>query len=165
MSAGFSDEPFFATRQQALLAEIAGWEGTRFWPGCGAKAKKGVGADCVSFVERVLVNTGAIQPVDWPRYVAVGGGERSLVLIVRTIDQIPNVRKIWKPGAEWPELLPGDFLLRSYGDDHYHLALYGGDQTLWNMRVRRGVCRANLHDKFALKKVRAIYRVYESHHC
>jgi hypothetical protein len=154
--------PFFAYpyKHRALREELESWKGTRFWPACGSRAKKGVGADCVSFAERVLVNLGAIQPIKWPPYVIAGGGLKMFDTLVDAIATVPNIQRVWISG-ELPLLLPGDIFLRSVGDDYHHLAIYAGDKTLWHCRPKRGVCTANVDDTHARKDLKAIYRVYE----
>ena len=155
--------PFFATQERrlSLLREISEWEGTRFWPGCGARARKGVGADCVTFVERVLVNLRAIQPIEWPPYVVVGAGAGMRELIVQTVGRIPEVETLWRPSDSGrPILEPGDFILRSVGNDHHHLAIFVGNQTFRSMRPR-GLSSSNRFDRHATRDLHRVYRVYE----
>jgi hypothetical protein len=154
-------------RQAALLAELESWKGTRFWREAGAKAKKGVGADCVSFVEKVLVAVGAIQPIEWPDYVVFDGGAEMATLMEQTLDAIPELVKVWPQGVADPiEItIPGDIWFRTVEirggeSDFHHLAIYRGDNTLVQMR-ERGVTTANVHDRFAIRKLQAIYRAYE----
>jgi hypothetical protein len=162
--------PFFLSndRQAQLFEEIDGWRETRFWRGAGRKAKKGVGADCVSFVEKVLVNLGAIKPIEWPDYVVYGGGEAMLSLLVKHLDSIPEFTKVWKPDdvADPAEItIVGDIWLRSVRvaeseTDYHHLSIFVGGNTVVHMR-ERGLSRANTRDRFAVKQLQAIYRVYE----
>lgn len=156
--------PFFHSteRQKCLLLEISEWKGTRFWAACGERAKKGVGADCVTFVERVLVNLGAIQPVEWPKYVSAGGGAEMRELLIQAIGGVPEIEAIWRPSdGGQPILEIGDFILRSIGNDYHHLAIYAGNKTFWHMRDRRGLCTANLYDRHATRDLHRVYRVYE----
>jgi hypothetical protein len=155
--------PFFGSheRRAALLANLKAWKGTPFWGGCGHKAKCGIGADCVSFVESVLVELTAIEPILWPKYVVQGGGLTMFELIVESIEKIPNVRPIWMPGQELPIMLEGDFFLRSLGVDFHHMGIFAGSNTVWHSRPGKGVCTANWHDRFALKDLKRIYRTYE----
>lgn len=152
--------PFFQPlyRQVILSDVIQLWHGTRFVRGCG-RARKGVSADCVSFVEAVLVECEAIRPIEWPNYVNHGGGAQMFDLLIQTIEQIPNMRRV-EFHVELPELLPGDLFVRSFKGDYHHLAIFGGDKTLWHMRPN-GLSTANIFDRMAVKDLRAIYRVYE----
>ena len=159
----FFDSP---ERVAALRAELESWKGTRFWREAGANAKKGVGADCVSFVEKVLENLGAIQPINWPKYVVFGGGDAMASLMTQTLDSIPELVKVWPDAVADPIVItiPGDIWFRTVEikdeTDFHHLAIYVGDNTLVQMR-ERGVATANVHDRFAIKKLQAIYRAYE----
>lgn len=161
--------PYFgsAERQLELLLEIESWEGTRFWRGAGEQAKKGVGADCVSFAEKVLINVGAIQPIKWPKYVIYGGGDDMADLMTKTLDSIPELVKVWEPGTVVDPIaitVVGDVWFRSVDVrdqvDYHHLAIFTGDNTLVQMR-ERGLARANVHDRYAIKRLQAIYRAYE----
>jgi hypothetical protein len=143
-----------------LRLELQGWKGTKFCRGIGARAKRGVASDCVSFVEGVLVNLGAITSIEWPRYVVYGGGPEMFDLLVRTIEAVPNIKPIWKTGP-LPHLLPGDIFVRSIGGDYHHLALFAGKKALWHMREGRGLRIANLHDPRVTEDLKGIYRVYE----
>lgn len=158
-----------AARREALLSEVNEWKGTPFRRDSAGDARKGVGADCVSFVEKSLVSVGAIQPITWPKYVCFGGGDAMLVLLLYTLRAIPGFKEIWKsePGGPYPELLVGDIFVRSIVNprtaiiDYHHLALFIGNNTLVHMRQRKGLSRANIYDARALKKLQAIFRVYE----
>lgn len=167
-------KPWFNSpeRIEALHNEIGQWHGTKFWAGAGRKAKKGVGADCVSFVEKVLVNTGAIKPIEWPPYTVMGAGSSMLDLTMATMAKLPEFRLIWTPPAvetsdlSKVDLMPGDVILRTVeikgGEfDYHHLAIFVGDNTLMHMRQERGLSEANIHDRHAVKQLRAVYRVYD----
>ena len=183
-------KPFFNSPERiaALIQEIGEWHGTKFWAGAGRKAKKGVGADCVSFVEKVLVNIGAIKPIEWPPYVIMGAGTSMLDLMLSTLETLPEFRRIWtppQPGAESTDpdlnvaislahlelttgdgLKPGDVIARTIelrgGDfDYHHLAIFIGDNTLMHMRQERGLSEANIYDRHAVKQLRAVYRIYD----
>lgn len=162
---------FFGTeeRQRALLAELESWKGTRFWPRAGGRAKKGVGADCVSFVQNVLVNTGAIQAIGWPKYVISNGGWEMFDLLTETLAAIPTMEIVWRSfpdgehNAARPELIPGDVFLVSQGANRHHLGIFGGDQTLWHCTWElRGVGTGNIHDPLVKDHTKAIYRVMDS---
>ncbi len=159
--------PFFAApeTQEALRSELRSWQGTRFWSKSAGKAKKGVGADCVSFVEAVLVNMGAIKPIEWPQYLIRGGGPAMRDLMLQVLDDIPEIGRIWWPetGVNWQtvELLPGDVLVRSVRDDAHHMAIYQGDKTVWHALARYGVCTNSVSDTYAIQDMQAIYRVFK----
>ena len=152
------DRPFFGwpTRQRALLLELETWKGTRFFRR-SAPAVKGVRADCVSFVEAVLVNLGAISPIAWPDYVTHYGGEAMLELMIKTLDAIPELK-----AATPDKLLPGDLLACSAGKNLHHLALFSGGNVIWHAWEQGGgVCTANSHDPLFRKNLVAVYRAYE----
>lgn len=159
--------PFFRNPHhvQALLEEIESWHGTRFWAQAGARAKKGIGADCVSWAEKVMVNIHALKPIEWPEYVVTGGGEIMLGLLLNSMDQVPELGRVYTFGdSQYPPLIVGDIFVRSVEareDEHHHVAIYEGHNTLRHMR-RRGLSRANIFDTYSLRKVQAIFRVYES---
>lgn len=163
--------PFFrlAPRREALIAEVNQWKGTPFRREAAGDARKGVGADCVSFVEQALVNVGAIRPINWPRYVCFGGGDAMLLLLLTTMRSLPGFVEIWKaqPGGPYPPLMAGDIFVRSIEHpktklvDYHHLALFMGDNTLIHMRQRKGLSKANIFDARALKKLQSIFRVHE----
>lgn len=160
--------PFFSTpeRQQVLTSELRSWHGTRFKRESGGRAKKGIFADCVSFIEAVLFNVGAISRVQWPPYLNCGGGAAMRELMLSTMDAIPEMGRVWWPGTgiDWQsvELVPGDVFVRSAGDDSHHMAIYGGDLTLWHCMARCGVGTASVRDTFAIQDLQVIYRVYET---
>lgn len=146
-------------RQNALRYELAGWRGTRFKRGAGNNAKRGVCADCVSFVESALVAVKAIQPITWPKYVVSGAGDAMQALITQTLAEIPELERIATllPGDTCPELLVGDIALCVSEKGMPHLAIYAGDNNLWHCTERMGAAPVNLHP--AKKFFRAVYRV------
>lgn len=159
--------PFFRVpERRALLAlEISEWNTTRFWRGAAGRARKGVGADCVSFVEKVMVNVGAMKPIVWPHYVTWGGGDAMMELMINALNSVPEFQCVWKPGLSMPALLPGDIIVRNYplksgSSDYHHLAIFLGDNTLVHMRTR-GLNEANIKDRYAIRQLQAIYRIYE----
>lgn len=159
--------PFFRTpiREAHLRREISEWKTTRFWRGAAGRARKGVGADCVSFVEKTMVNMGAMKPIVWPRYITWGAGDVMMELLLKTLDAIPEFRRAWSPGQEMPPLMVGDVIVRNVplkdgSNDYHHLAIFLGDNTLVHMR-RRGLNYANIKDRHAIKLLQAIYRIYE----
>ncbi len=156
--------PYFASdsRQFCLTIEVEQWRGTLFMRSSGGRARKGVASDCVAFVERVLVNVGAIKPIKWPRYVTFGGGETMGALLRSTIEAIPNVRTVWEVGQPQIEMMPGDILYRSVESDYHHLAIFLGDNAIAHMLAKRGMAFGNIQDPIINKNLKAIYRVYEN---
>lgn len=159
--------PYFAetSRREDLRKELLRWQGTRFWPKSGGRARAQVGADCVSFVEAVLVNVGAITPVKWPRYVVTNGGPEMRDVMLQVLDSIPEMGRIWwkETATDWRqvELMPGDVLVRSIKDNAHHMAIYYGDKTLWHSLARYGVCQASVADAFGIQDMQVIYRAYD----
>ena len=147
-----------AARQNALKAELLGWRDTRFKRGAGRAAKKGICADCVSFVEAVLVAVKAIQPIAWPKYVVSSAGPQMKALILAQLALIPELDQIpITPAAKFPPLRTGDVMLCLSERGMPHLAIYAGDNNLWHCTERMGVAPVNVHP--ALKFVLALYRV------
>ena len=133
-------------RRRALVRELESWRGTRFFPNL---CKKGVGVDCVQFAAQVLIDVGALAPFHFPKYAWRSGGPDMLVLLRSCINSHPELVPIWPgPGdaAGWPELLPGDVFAFSTGVANHHLGIYAGDNTLYHVLARRGVCQANVTD-------------------
>jgi hypothetical protein len=155
-------KPFFEAecRQIELRNELALWKGTRFWRHAAGQAKRGVGADCVSFVAGVMINVRAMGPIDWPTYVTFGGGHEMLERLVDTLGCIPGLWPVWERIGDKPELMAGDILLRSIGNDFHHLAVYAGDNTVWHI-LRHGVCTANAQDPFINNHLHSIWRFLE----
>lgn len=135
--------------------ELLSWVGTRFFRNA-APAKKGVRADCVSFVEALLVNVGAIKPIKWPAYVTHSGGEAMLELLLKRLRSMPQF-------AELPlnaTMIIGDVLVYSSGRAHHHLAFFYGDNTIWHATEDGGgVCSGNVNDPVLSKRLVAIFRV------
>jgi cell wall-associated NlpC family hydrolase len=125
----------------ALQVELVRWIGTPFLEGAGRRAKEGVCADCVSFCEAVLVNLGAINPIEWPRYV-MGGGKAMLTLLLSRIKQIPELEQVSTDAV----LLPGDLMVYSGATGIHHVAIYAGSQTLWHCALRYNVTTNNVND-------------------
>lgn len=150
----FCDE----ARQKALLVELNSWTGTRFFPNM---CKKGIGVDCIQFVSQVLINTGAMQPFDFPRYAWRSGGAAMLALLRRGVNERHELFPIWTgPGSAtgWPPLLPGDGFICSNGVANHHASIYAGDNTVWHVLMNRGVCQANVTDPGFVSLVQNIYR-------
>lgn len=141
-----SDENF-----ERLLIELEGWRGTPFLNGMG---RKGIGADCVRFVEAVLVNLGAIDPVTFPPYVCRGGGREMLKIFVGVLDACPKMYRLWNPR---PLIIRGDVLLISSGKALHHLGIVAKPPTVWH--CLRSVCEANLRDPKLEHNLYAVYRV------
>lgn len=147
-----------------LLEELESWRGTPFVSGAGLK---GHGADCVRFVEGVLVNIGAIDPVPFPRYTVRGGGERMLDIFLGVMDAIPRMACIWKmsifaasneePKMDKPEVRRGDVFLISTGRALHHLTIVATPPVLWHCLKHVG--EGNIFDSTVEQNLRAIYRV------
>lgn len=142
------------SRQAALFAELKTWQGTRYFHRA-APAIKGVRADCVSFVERVMVNLGAFKPIHWPSYVTQYGGEPMLDLLLKTLGTIPELERLDKSA----ELKPGDLVVCSSGKAMHHLAIYAGLNTLWHSLEKQGVCQGNVRDPLFANHHVATFRV------
>ena len=135
------------------MLELKSWVGTRFVDRA-APAIKGVRCDCVSFVERVLVNLKAIDPIKWPHYVTRNGGEPMKDLLLTTLDQIPKLTRV----ISGPEAI-GDLLVYSSGKAMHHLAIFAGDNTIWHaLSDAGGVCTGNIKDPVLADRLIAVYR-------
>lgn len=149
-------------RREALKAELAGWEGTRFKRCAGANAVRGVAADCVSGVERVLVNIGAIEPVKWPSYVVRGEGNEMTAVLVGVLATVVGLQRMATllPGDALPDIMMGDLLLCVSSAGNPHLALFEGDNTIWHVvEKRNGVHHANVFSPIIMQSIRAVYRI------
>lgn len=148
----FDDDGNFAR----LLAELQRWRGTPFIE-CTGRA--GQGADCVRFVEGVLVNIAAIDPVPFPAYTVRGGGERMLEIFLATMDAIPRMESVWRSDGPRPRppVKRGDVFLVSSGKALHHLAIVAEPPVLWH--CLNGVGEGNIFDSTVEKHLRAIYRV------
>lgn len=164
-------KPFFSTeeRRAALIAEIESWRGTRYVRSVGVNAKKGVAADCVSFVAGVMVNTGAIKQFVWPNYVTFGAGKVMLDLLKASLAQIPGLQMIWSSEDGTPvgqydhgnDLMPGDVIVRTVKGDQHHIGIFVGDKTVWNMMKRGGLITANVEDPMVSNHIESIWRAME----
>ena len=140
----------------ALEREIDHWKGTKF---IANMAMVGVGADCVRFVEAVLVDCGAIDPITWPPYVIEGGGAAMLEVLVRHMGSIPKLDNIWnKSHPKRPTLERGDVLLVSTGKKLHHLSILTTSPTIWHCLPKSGVCEGNVFDPLIEKYLHAVYR-------
>lgn len=148
----YYDEPEHFSR---LLAELESWRGTPF---VECRAVKGAGADCIQFIERTLQATGAIDAVQFPRYVTRGGGEPMLEIMLARMDAVPKLRRIWtRPeGKDRPEIKRGDVLVISTGKALHHAAIVAEPPTIWHNLT--GVAEGNLHDPLVTRHTWAIYR-------
>lgn len=152
----YFEDPFNLGR---LEIEASRWIGTPFLSGVGANAKPGAGADCVSFVERVLVNIGAIEPVIWPRYVTHGGGWEMFSRLLESLESVKALRCVWcKGSAEAPEPLPGDVLVGTTGRALHHLAICMEGRKLVHCLETGGVQEGSLGDAVVQRTLCAIYR-------
>jgi cell wall-associated NlpC family hydrolase len=152
--------PWFESdaRFAALETELLRWKGTPFVPNQG---RPGAGTDCVRFVEGVLRNLGAIRPVDFPPYVARGGGAASLGVMLTVLDGILNLERTWTWAENLgrPALMRGDLVVVKVGPASYHLAICAALPVLWH--CFRRVCAGNVHDTALEGNVQAVYRVME----
>ena len=146
----FDDDANFAR----LLEEIQKWRGTPFMECTGRPAQ---GADCVRFVEGVLRNIGAIDPVPFPAYTVRGGGERMLEIFLATMDAIPKMECLWRGDGPRPPVKRGDVFLVSSGKALHHLAIVAVPPVLWH--CLNAVGEGNIFDPTVEKHLRAIYRV------
>ncbi len=146
-------------RQAALLSELQSWRGTRFWEQASGRARKGVCADCVSFCERVYVALGAMEPIQWPRYVTHHGGAAMFDLVLESLAKVPRLAVVWEPSAGGePALMVGDLIVASSGKALHHLAIYSGDNTLGHCVAGEGVSTGNIHDPIIRKHTQRVCR-------
>ena len=151
-------KPFFTPDlYPALIGEVQSWAGTRFSARVGGRAVKGVKADCVTFVEAVLVNLGAISPLVFPPYVPFTGGPDMFSLMVGVVESVPTLEKLTEEKNP-ASLIPGDVLLCSTGTAGHHLALFVGDATVWHCIDRYGVTETSVNDPIVWSRVRSIHR-------
>lgn len=147
---------------QYLVAEVESWKGTPFWEAIGAASRKGVAADCVSFVELAFANIGAITPIKWPeRYVTFGGGKEMLEKFLTVMDEINGLDIVWTAAqSNRPAIKRGDLILCSSGLALHHLAIYMGDNIVIHcLNNGRGVQEGNIHDPVIAKNILRVYRV------
>ena len=148
-------------RRVALMMAAREWIGTPFLEGCGARAKAGACADCVSLPAAVLRSVGAIGAVPWPkRYVSIGGGAAMLAVMVDVLANIPGLWRDWDrtKSANCPPLLAGDLLLCSAGDRLHHLILcLSAVQGIHSWGGRVAYCSPADHPKLRY----ALFRCYE----
>jgi hypothetical protein len=149
-----------ALKRKTLLAELESWLGTPFWAQTKGQAVKGTKADCVSFVESVMVSVGACSPVQWPAYVTNGGGSKMLVALIQALSKVPKLEKVWetKDGPPDKTLMVGDVMAGSSGRAMHHVAIKGVANDMWHCVERYGVCKGNLQDPFLKAYLFAIYR-------
>lgn len=145
----FFDNPESRT---ALLDELRSWAGTPFAP---RQAVKGGGVDCVHFVERALVNVGAMAAITWPNYVIHGGGAEMLAAFEKFMAGIPEFDNRGRNA----DLRTGDVLLCSTGRAYHHLGIVGVLPTVWHSLPSCGVCEGNVGEKLVREHLRSAYRV------
>jgi len=144
-----------------LLKEVEGWRGTPFWEAIGARARKGVAADCVSYVGACMIGAGAIGGIPWPAsYVTHGGGEAMLRTLLLAMDGIEGLPEIWHrlDTVPRPPVERGDILVVSSGKALHHLAIYMGGNRVTHCLAKYGVTEGNLFDPLIAKHMVAIYR-------
>lgn len=151
---------FFERAENAtkLRNELPTWRGTRFFPQA-APAVKGVRADCVSFVEGVLVAVGAIKPIQWPAYVTRAGGVAMRQLMLSTIGTVPEFLRVHPTEVPLSPVI-GDVFVVSSGKALHHMAIFAGENTIWHAtQDGGGVCTGNANDPSIVKHLIAVYRV------
>lgn len=159
--------PYFRDKESVarLKAAIAQWIGTPFFEAAGGNARPGIGADCVSFADRVMSGIGATTPARWPkRYATHGGGRDMLSMLVGVIAGIPELEPVWQKGTDKQPLeaviRPGDVVLCSTGFSLHHLAVYAGDNVLVHCLAHSGVAEGNLFDPIIYRNIRTLYRAF-----
>lgn len=142
-----------------LTRELESWRGTKY--SHTGVCRKGVGTDCVRFVEAILVATGAIQPIEWPKYVTKNGGPGMLSLVLQTMNEIANLDRVWTAGeSAIPEPRRGWILVISSGKAHHHLSIVGNPPQVWH--CLEGVEEANYFDSSIRHHLYAIYEAQRS---
>lgn len=167
----FYDNPATVER---FAKELDTWRGTPF---LDQHAIKGVGADCVRWVEAVNVNMGACPPIQFPVY-ATFGDAAILAQLTDMLRRVPNLQQVYgnasAPGTtpETSVLIAGDILCFSTGKALHHLAMIGPKPPeLWHsikaggsMKdgkfVASGVQRGSFDDPVCKGNLRSIYRFY-----
>jgi len=148
----FDDEIHF----RSLLKVLESWRGTKY--SHTGVCRKGIGSDCVRFVESVLVETGAIQPITWPKYVTKNGGPAMLQLLIDVLENIPRVERVWTAGDDGiPNPKRGWILVISTGRAHHHLSIVGNPPQVWH--CLDNVAEANYFDSSVRHHLFAIYEV------
>ena len=139
-----------AAARAALLREVAEWQGAMFRP---RECKKGVAADCVRYAEALLVASGAIAPIQWPRYVTHTGGEAMRDLLLNTLLLMPELSSEWLHpwGADLiPAPLTGDLMVYTNWKSGHHLAVVTEPPKATHCIAPYGVAECNVHDQRAL---------------
>lgn len=137
-----------------LQAELKRWEGTPFMRG---EASCGRGGDCVNTIEQILVNAGAMAPIEFPPYTIRGGGAPMLETFIQHIEKVPGMTLIWRRAQA--EALPaprrGRLLLGSTGQALHHLAIIGEPPVVWHNlhRFEQG----SYFDPGLAKRIHSIY--------
>lgn len=155
--------PYFQSpsRQSALIAELESWRDTPFVKFGSPGAKKGYRSNCVTFIEGVLANLGAIQSVEWPLYVVSGGGATMFNLVLASL-QGSGLSKIWERPGTMPTPILGDVIFVSTGTKLHHLAIFAGDNTVWHStELGRGVCTGNVNDPLITRFAHSLWRAME----
>lgn len=143
---------------RSLKRSLESWRGTKY--SHSGVCIKGIGSDCVRFVEAVAVETGAIQPINWPKYVTKNGGPAMLDLLLSTLDNIPRMERIWKAGdGPIPHPKRGWILVISSGRAIHHLSIVGNPPQVWH--CLDGVAEANYFDSSIRHHLFAIYEIKE----
>ena len=143
-----------------LLRELGSWKGTKY--SHTGVCIKGIGSDCVRFVFAALAATGAVQPPKFPKYVTKNGGAAMLDLMIRSLESIPQLRRVWQisQGPPPDKIGRGWILVISTGRAHHHLSLVGNPPQVWHCLEE--VSEANYFDSSIRNHLFAIYEV-ENH--
>jgi cell wall-associated NlpC family hydrolase len=129
------------------------WLGTPHRHHCGVK---GLGADCIHFVGRVLEETGVGKwrknlvpdyPRDWHLH-----NTREL-LMERLIKEVPGEM------VNLDDLKDGDIILSHYGQASSHAAIYYQDYV-WQVLDNIGVVKINISDRWARRHMKYAYRIF-----
>ena len=138
-------------RQQKLRQILQSWLGTpyRHWAGI-----KGLGADCIHFVARVLEEMG-LGPFSIPRYPKDWHLNRSDELLLEGILRHLRVEDV---GFESPE--NGDIILFRFGKAASHSAIYC-DGRIYQAVTDIGVERTDWHDRMWHKRKAYGFRILD----
>jgi cell wall-associated NlpC family hydrolase len=139
-------------KQQELQRILDAWIGTPFRHHCGVK---GLGADCIHFVARVLEEIGILKwrkglipdyPRDWHMH-----NTREL-LLERLVKELNVVE------ADLNSPMNGDILLSHYGQAASHAGIYF-DGRVYQSVKNVGVCKIHFSDATFRKQMKYAFRV------
>lgn len=172
------DAPFFSTpgRQLALITVARAWLGTPFRDHC---AIRGIGADCAGFVHAVLVDVGAIDPLDLPDYALDEGSHSNQSKLARVLADTGCFVEMWKrenvqssaPGSPLSALrsqldpVPvevGDLLGFNLGRSTHHIGLVVSNRIFIHAIHPGGVVESHLEDGTYRRRLANIWRCMEA---